>query len=207
MSESTPETPSEARPRTPSEFLQGEVRPRYQALRAEAKTRLAQAQKEWDDLCAASASLCWQVEGEPPVYLNFTDGEVAVAAEPAHEPVMSVRMSAADWLRFATGQVAGGFVDGGNRGGFGGSRVERLRPLRGTVRFTLTDVAGGGDWSVDVGLNAPPAEPTATISMPAEVAAEIQGGKLNPQMAFMQGKVKMAGDAGLVMQFGMAMFA
>lgn len=203
VSDQSPQTPA-----IPSakDFLQSQALPRYQALRSEVQARLAQAQKELEDLDGAAASFCWHVEGEPPVYLNFAGGEVAVAAEPAHAPVMSVRMSGDDWRRFASGQVGGGFLDGGgNRGGFGRSRVERLRPLKGTVRFTLTG-ADGGDWSVDLGLNGAAAEPTATISMPVDVAAEIQSGKLNPQMAFMQGKVKMAGDAGLVMQFGMAMF-
>jgi putative sterol carrier protein len=192
---------------TPVEFLETQAAPRFSALVADADRRLAQVQKEVDDLRGAAGTICWQIDGSPPAYFNFADGVASVAATAGSEPVMTMRMSAADWERFASGQVAGGFLDGGNRGSFGRSRLEKLKPMRGTVRFTLTGLPSGGDWSVDLGLNAPPAEPpTATIAMPAEIAADIQSGKLNPQMAFMQGKVKMLGDAGLVMQFGMAMF-
>ena len=197
----TPQVPSLA------EFLEARVTPRFAAVVSEVERRLAQAQKELDDLRGAAGTICWLVEGAAPLYFNFADGKAAVAEKADAEPVMTVRMSAADWKRFAGGEVAGGFLDGDNRGGFGKTRLERLKPLRGTVRFTLTGLPSGGDWSVDMGLNGVPAEaPTATITMPAEVAGEIQSGKLNPQMAFMQGKVKMLGDAGLVMQFGMAMF-
>src|SRR6185436_7360974 len=101
-----------------------------------------------------------------PVYLNFADGVAAVGATAANEPVMTMRLSAPDWERFVSGQVAGGLVDGGNRSGFGKSRLEKLKPMRGTVRFTLTGLPSGGDWSIDLGINgAPAAEPTSTISM------------------------------------------
>jgi len=192
---------------TVSDFLQTQAGPRFAALVGDLERRLAQVQKELEDLRAAEGTFCWQVEGAPPAFFNFAGGRASVEEAAAREPVMTVRMSAADWELLVSGQVAGGFLDGGGRSGFGKSRLDRLTPLRGTVRFSLTGLAGGGDWSVDIGLNGPPEEPKATISMPAEVAAEIQAGKLNPQMAFMQGKVKMQGDAGLVMQFGMAMFA
>src|SRR5204862_4032255 len=125
---------------------------------------------EVDDLRGAAGTVCGQVDGSAPVYLNFADGVASVGAAAAHEPVMTMRMSAADWERFASGQVGGGLVDGGNRSGFGKSRLEKLKPMRGTVRFSLTGLPSGGDWCVDLGLNGPPAEPpTSTISMPADV--------------------------------------
>ena len=70
---------------------------------------------------------------------------------------------------------------------------------------------GGGSWSVDCtqpgGRIAPGTSGGAKCTVAATDAdfLAIVNGKLNPQMAFMQGKVKMTGDVGLVMQFGMAM--
>jgi putative sterol carrier protein len=201
MSDETTRTP------TAAQFLETQVVPRFVAAVADVERRLAQAQKELEDLRDAAGTICWSVEGGAPAYFNFAGGKATIEAKAAAEPVMTVRLAVLDWERLVSGKVAGGFLDGGNRGGFGKSRLDRLKPLRGTLRFTLTEVEAGGDWTVDLGLNGTPSEPpTATITMPAAVASEIQAGKVNPQMAFMQGKVKMLGDAGLVMQFGMAMF-
>ena len=194
----------EAKVPTLKEFLDSRVLPVFVAAVADAEREFLQAQKELDELRGGAGTICWRVADDAPFYFNFADGKALIEPKPASEPVLTFRMSADDWRRFAGG-VAGGFLAGGNRRGLGKSRLEKLKPLRGTVRFVLTGLPDG-DWSADLALNGEPADlPTATIRMPSEVASEIQTGKLNPQMAFMQGKVKMLGDAGLVMQLGMAM--
>lgn len=43
--------------------------------------------------------------------------------------------------------------------------------------------------------------PTATLSMAGSDFMDLLSGKLNPQMAFMQGKLKLSGDMGLLMRF------
>ena len=43
--------------------------------------------------------------------------------------------------------------------------------------------------------------PNVTISMAAQDYLDMVAGKLNPQMAFMSGKLRMAGDMGLALRF------
>ncbi len=192
---------------TLEQYLKNEAAPRFSQLVDEAERKVAAAVQDLEDLRGAVGTACWMVAEEAPVYLNIADGRIAVDAAPSHEPFMTVQMSAADWERFSAGAGGGFLNDRSGQRRFGRSRIERLRGVRGTVRFVFTGLADGADWTCDVAFNDRPAvAPNATVTVPADTIAQIQGGQLEPQLAFMQGRIKLSGDAGLVMQLGMAMF-
>ena len=188
-------------------YLRESIAPRFAELVRGAEQRLAAAQREVDDLRAASGTIAWELTSPVPVryYVNITDGAMNVGAEPVAEPFMTVSQSPEDWARFTGGMAA--LFGGDTRRPFGRSRIERVRAIKGAVRFVITGLADGSAWTCTLcfgGLR--PAEPQTTVTLAAELVGKIQSGQLDPQMAFMQGQVKLSGDPGLAMQLGMALF-
>jgi hypothetical protein len=190
------------------EFLASRLAPRFAEQRTLIEQRLAEIHRQLEDLYAAQGTIAWEVESSPPAvcYANIAGGEMTVGPEPLEEPILRIVQSPEDWAKFTAGLPAMFTVD--PRRPLGKSRIERLRSLRGAIRFVLSGVPGGGEWSCWVlfGGEPKPAEPRVTIQIPAEALAQIQSGTLDPQAAFLQGQVRLAGDMGFAMQVGMALF-
>ena len=85
-------------------------------------------------------------------------------------------------------------------------RKEAAQGLNAVYQFDLSG-EGGGKWYIainngtcDIKEGAHPA-PNITISMAAQDYLDMATGKLNPQMAFMSGKLRISGDMGLALRF------
>jgi len=82
---------------------------------------------------------------------------------------------------------------------------EAAKGLTAVYQFDLSGDGGGkwnmvidnGEYSVQEGSHA---SPNITISMAAKDYLDMLAGKLNGQMAFMTGKLRIAGDLGLALK-------
>jgi len=85
-------------------------------------------------------------------------------------------------------------------------KKDAAQGLNAVYQFDLSG-EGGGKWQIsiandksDIKEGAHPS-PNTTISMAAQDYLDMVGGKLNPQMAFMSGKLRISGDMGLALRF------
>jgi SCP-2 sterol transfer family protein len=139
--------------------------------------------------------------------VNFKGGEAAIATAGSGPPVMTVYQSLDDF-RAAAGAIGGGLGFGGpgGQGDLTKTRVSRLKTLKGTMQFKVTDLPDGREMPVTLQFGeGERAEPQTVIAIKADDARKMRTGELNPQMAFMQGMIRITGDAALAMQVGMAM--
>ncbi len=85
------------------------------------------------------------------------------------------------------------------------SNKDKVASLNATYKFNVTG-DNGGVWRVKLGpdaaVEAGEGDAQCTITVGDEDFVNIVGGKLNPQMAFMSGKLKVQGDMGLAMKLG-----
>ena len=83
--------------------------------------------------------------------------------------------------------------------------ADAAKGMNSTIQFNLTG-DGGGTYHIVVkdgtiaAQEGAAASPNMTMTVAAQDYLDIQSGKLNGQMAFMTGKLRIAGDMGLALK-------
>ncbi|MCA9770760.1 MAG: SCP2 sterol-binding domain-containing protein [Myxococcales bacterium] len=199
----------------PEEFFGTIVPTRFREHLEDLERELGRLQQRIEELQALRLSLGIHLEGPGggDFFLNIDGGALRAESAPSSPPVLKIHQSVEDWSTAVDREGTRAFsLLGGAREVPGGlrlnaERVERMRGLRGSLRITLTHLPGrpkDDTWSVTAAFgDAPPNPATTTVTLTYAAADELREGTLNPQQAFMAGKIQLSGDMGFAMRLGM----
>jgi hypothetical protein len=190
----------------PATFLREQVAPRARRRIEDLRGQVTRLQAELDDRLAAEATVQLVLEGEGggTWFLHLAAGDMQVSDRAPSDPIVRVYQSRDDWEALARAQLASGAANAPMGGDLTRSRIARLRAIQGTLEFRLTDDASEQTIQVQLGPGDR-TPPRCTIRVRAEDARRMQAGELPPQIAFMQGLVKLEGDLAFAMQVGAAL--
>lgn len=181
---------------------------------ADQEEAAAAAQRALEGMRDVDATLRFDVRGEGggTWYVNFAGGRASAGDTAAHPPFLSIALDRADFepLWREAGDNVLGFLGGVS--GMGApikltrSRVEQIGSVKGALLFELT---GEGGFSLVAHLGGEPddAPPATAIRVDAQAYRELRSGALQPQDAFLAGKIQVEGDMQLAMQLALAVLS
>lgn len=140
-------------------------------------------------------------------HLQVERGAMRAAPSSDPRPVVTLALSEAECAKL---EAAIGASPMSLLGGVAGNpdfvltpaRLAALREVEGTMRIEVT---GASPWGVILHFGAPPVpEPTTTVAIGEEAFAQLIGGALDLQGAFMTGKLTLGGNVEVPMKMAMA---
>jgi hypothetical protein len=196
---------------TPRRFYAERLPEQFNRTLREQERRVEAAQRLLEGMRAVDATIRIEVRGEGggTFFLNVAKGVMSAGDSPAHPPFLAVIQDRAAFERLAreAGDSALGML--GGLSGLAGemkltkARIENLAGVRGSLRFEVTG-ADGFALLTHFGDGPVPDPPTTTIRVDPETYAALRGGALDPQQAFMSGRIQVEGDMQLAMQLALA---
>jgi hypothetical protein len=187
---------------------------------AEQEEAVAAAQRTLEGMRAVEATLRFDVRGDGggSWYLNLSGGRASASVVPAHPPFLSIVLDREHFepLWCEAGDDVLGFLGGVS--GMGApihltrSRVEQIGAVQGSLLFELTGPGGfrllaqlGGD-PPDGPKDVAPT-PDTHIRVDADAYRELRSGTLQPQDAFLTGKIQVEGDMQLALRLALAVLS
>jgi hypothetical protein len=195
---------------TPQTFYEEVVPRAFRQGREQAKEMVPMLQE-------IRASLRAEVQGDGGGVWTLTlcDGELDVRPEALPDPLVTLVQSREDWqvsvtqglgvlLTRLSGAVAPATpsAPGMPRPGLTPQKIDRLKLLRGVMNFDLAGLAGERTVRLKIILNGAVEgkDPTSVLTMTAADYRDVAEGRVLPQQAFLQGKLRITGDAAFALQ-------
>jgi len=190
---------------------------------AEQEQATQMAQRALAGMRAVAATIRFDVRGEGgvTVFVNIEGGRSSAGDAPTHPPFLSIAVDCSHYepLFREAGDNVLGFL--GGISGMGApikltrDRVEQIAAVGGTLCFELTG-EGGFQLLAKLG-DAPPGDSgdsgdsgdraDTTIRVDAQAYRALREGKLEPQQAFLAGKIAVEGDMQRAMQLALAVLS
>jgi hypothetical protein len=205
-----------AAPPDPRTFFRERLPAQFERTLAEQEAAARSAQRVLEGMRALDATIRFDVlgPGGGTFYVDFEGGRSRAADAPAHPPFLTLVIDRADYepLWREAGDDVLAFLGGVS--GMGAAikltraRAEQIAAVKGTLRFELAG-EGGFRLLAHLGVGtedeAPP-EGAAQTSIRVDLQAyrELRRGALQPQDAFLAGKIQVEGDMQLAMQLALA---
>jgi len=181
---------------------------------AEQEQVAQQAQRALDGMRAVSATIRFDVRGEGGgVFLvNIEQGRSSAGDTAAQPPFLSIALDRSHYepLFREAGDNVLGFL--GGISGMGApikltqTRVQQIAEVGGTLCFELTG-EGGFTLLATLGDGTPGNTADTTIRVDAQAYRELREGTLEPQEAFLAGKIAVEGDMQRAMQLALAVLS
>ena len=164
----------------------------------------------FEGMIAVDATIRVDIVDEGDSYfMNIEAGRMSSGDEAAHPPFLTLLQSREAYERLAAEAGDSAMALLGGLSGLAGEmkltqqRIDNLSDVKGLLRFTVTGDEGF-DLLTQFGTDPIPDEPAASISVDADAYRDLRSGELNPQDAFMNGRIKIEGDMQMAMQLALA---
>jgi len=199
------------RPGDPRSFFTQKMPQDWNRALVEQERAVAEARRVLDGMQAVDATIRVEVRGEAggTFFLNVAAGRMEAGDAPSRPPFMTLVQDRASFERLAAeaGDSAMGML-GGLLGLAGGmkltrGRLDNLDAVKGCLLFEVTGTQGFRVLT-HFGSGALPERPDTTLTVDPEAYRDLRTGLLDPQTAFMSGKIKVAGNMQLAMQLALA---
>lgn len=160
-----------------------------------------------ESMRAVNGTICVEITGEDGsrFALNLENGRMTTSDAPSHPPFLTLIQDRSAFEKLV-GEARGSLSTmlGALAGLDGDLRLTRRRlidfeAVDGLIRFEVTG-EGGFSLLTHFGNNPRPAEPQASIRLDTTTYADLRSGALDPQSAFLTGRVDVTGDMEKVMQ-------
>lgn len=149
------------------------------------------------------------LDSESTYFLNISDGCMMAGEEAAHPPFLTLRQDRVAYERLAVEAGDSAMAMLGGLSGLAGElrltqrRVDNMTDVQSLLKLVIQG-DNGFELLTHFGTGPFPNEPAASITVDEEAYRELRSGTLNPEEAFMDGRIAIEGDLQVAMQLALA---
>ena len=194
----------------PQDFYNEQIPAQWNRMLDEQQALGEEGRGVFEGMIAVDATIRVDILDEGDSYfMNIDAGRMNSGDKAAHPPFLTLLQSRAAYERLAAEAGDSAMALLGGLSGLAGEmkltqqRIDNLSDVKGLLRFIVTGESGF-ELLTHFGTDPIPDEPATTITIDTDAYRDLRSGELNPQDAFMNGRIKIEGDMQMAMQLALA---